>query len=205
MFLTHLPPEIRYRIYRLLLISPTQITNRRCPIDFKILLVCRQIYQEAWYLPYRYNEFYLGAENILGFLSLLLPRQRQEIRRLHLNRWPIFRAHNIWHILRACKSLSYFKIDVDLGASFMPGLPGEDSAFRLNGLSEVSIEGYIREVCQCRPRYVQGEIRTEYADRLRAAWLSPRTPCDDDLLVPRSQNLSVGVSPQQHQAGASTA
>jgi hypothetical protein len=69
-YFTHLPPEIRNEIYKLLFVSSTHIRicsprdrRRRCPprLDFtRLLLVNRQINTEAKTIFYSLNTFVIG-------------------------------------------------------------------------------------------------------------------------------------------------
>ena len=197
-----LPAEIRIIIYRMCLTLPQQLVvfcksrrnlNRSTEARH-LLLVCRQVQEEAWPYWYQYNHFrFTGIQPMYDFLTNIGLDRRQRLRRITVTYakndlvrkygttfyWPA------WRLLRSCDNLQYFCLD--LLDTTMKILKREDalswnSLLELRGLDEVFVQettwipGY-----PVLAMYRGYRIRTDrlarthrLARQLMRAWLRPR-------------------------------
>ena len=153
MFLTRLPPELRDRIYKLVLVAlpkhqPIQIKRpKRAKRSLKMnfLWVCRQIYQEARHIPYQYNEFEVLDRNIVCFLSMIQQKNRDKLERLTIIGRPDYYKLNTWALIRRCANLKFLRIKVGYNVNtWRSSYREEKMKFNLDGRLEVSLWNWMR-------------------------------------------------------------
>ena len=164
--LPHLPflPEIRDRIYKLLLVSDSRVRTgeksgsshmdggRGEELDLSILLLSKQTYIEAFHIFYRFNQFYFKDTEVLyRFLRNIGYARRQQISTVAFC-WRSDRtAREAFRLLKTCtslKSLSTWISDYE---------PGGYAALReVRGLEKVSIGKNVTSISpHCDPQKLE--------------------------------------------------
>ncbi|MCJ1481483.1 hypothetical protein MMC06_001642 [Schaereria dolodes] len=164
-----------------------------------LLGVCRLIYGEARHIYYRNNAFHFTAiGDLYFFLKGIGPTNHSLIQSVtltfghggflgfddsgRLRRAPTgYSPISAWKMLRGCAQLKYFKIELDYRDVVFPcdgdwrrleWFEGLKVLEGLRGLEEVSITGYDPRVRWANKRLE--EVKSQMADRLRKAWLTPK-------------------------------
>ena len=170
MFLARLPPELRDRVYKLVLVAPHeyQPIKWRSAMELEFLEVCRQIYQEARHIPYRYNDIAIFHEELVIFLSIIGQKNRDELERLTILGRPVDYVLNTWALIRRCSRLKSLRIEGDLCTNrFGSGYKLKEVKFDLDSRLEVTITND-RSVPP--PGYYPVD-----EDQVRAWWASAKT------------------------------
>ena len=146
MFLARLPPELRDHVYKLVLVTPLedQPIKRRSTMELQLLEVCRQIYQEARHIPYRYNNILIRDQDLFLFLSIIGQKNRDELERLTILGRPDAYVLNTWALIRRCARLKSLHIEADPYVDPLRSACREEKVkFDLDGRLEVSISNWI--------------------------------------------------------------
>ena len=183
MFLTLLPFELRDRVYKLVLVAlpkhqPVLVNGANRVLKLMFLRVCRQVYQEARHIPYRYNGLMVREQDVVCFLSIIQQKNMNELKRLTILGRPIHYQLNSWALIRRCANLKSLQIEVNYDLVEWDIPRGENVVtFDLNGRLEVCVSNWI----------ILGgpEIPVVTERQVRACWARAETAdsCITGLLV----------------------
>ena len=166
MFLTLLPSELRDRVYKLVLVAPPkrQPVGWLSALNLHFLRVCRQIYQEAWWIPYRYNDIAIHHRNIVEFLSVIQQKNMNELKRLTILGCPICYQLNSWALIRRCANLKFLRIEAGHNTDELRSEDREAMVtFDLDGRLEVCVTNWIGLHSPNYPIVTERQVRAWWA------------------------------------------
>ena len=144
-----LPPELRDRVYKFVLISGTgsfpvgEYTSRIAKQRLSLLLVSKQTCLEAFSFFYRYNHFhFFDVDELTQFLKNIGYARRHFVTHVTLH-WIDDKAELACRALQRCPNLRCIDIWLDISEVFERGLFRECTAFfrNMRGLEEVGFVG----------------------------------------------------------------
>lgn len=181
-----LPPEIRLRIYELVLTIPHNHLSTRphwgLPYVFKgpgpkctdlsLLCVSRQTFLEAFHVFYRYNKLHFESTDMLyKFLKNIGYLRRQQITSIAFGwLWIDLYAKEAFRLLKTCPNLKHMDIIVNSKTYPRWTMPNEAALKEVRGMETVEFLAHWPWKPSYRRRYSEGGIVGD----IKQAMLRPR-------------------------------
>jgi len=181
-----LPPEIRLRIYELVLTlphnDPSTRPNHGLPYVFKksgprcedlsLLCVSRQTFLEAFHVFYRCNKLHFASADVLyKFLKNVGFARRQQITSIAFGwLWIDYHAKEAFRLLKTCSNLKYIEIIVNSKTYPKWTMSDEAALKEVRGMEMVKFRAHWPWKPSCRRRYADDGIVRE----MRQAMTRPR-------------------------------